>query len=78
MAGLYRIKYLRLAQPFMNVVLLLLTIPTVLTYDPKALKPAATKCLTLDRAGHGQRVPVPADRRPAAAGAGTGSARGLR
>ncbi len=46
-AGLYRIKYLRLAQPVMNVVLLLLTIPTVLTYDPKALKPAATKCLML-------------------------------
>ena len=46
-SGLYRIKYLRLAQPVMNVVLLLLTIPTVLTYDPKALKPAATRCLTL-------------------------------
>ncbi len=46
-AALYRIKYLRLAQPVMNVVLLLLTIPTVLTYDPKALKPAATRCLTL-------------------------------
>ena len=45
--GLYRIKYLRLAQPWMNVVLLLLTIPAVLTFDPKALKPAATKCLTL-------------------------------
>ncbi len=45
--GLYRIKYLRLAQPMMNLVLLLLTIPTVLTYDPKALKPAATKCLVL-------------------------------
>ena len=45
--GLYRIKYLRLAQPFMNVVLLLLTIPAVLTFDPKALKPAATRCLTL-------------------------------
>ncbi len=44
--GLYRIKYLRLAQPFMNLVLLLLTIPTVLTFDPKSLKPAATKCLT--------------------------------
>ena len=46
-AGLYRIKYLRLAQPMMNIVLLLLTIPTVLTFDPKALKPAATRCLTL-------------------------------
>ena len=45
--GLYRIKYLRLAQPVMNIVLLLLTIPTVLTFDPKALKPAATRCLTL-------------------------------
>jgi lipopolysaccharide export LptBFGC system permease protein LptF len=46
-AGLYRIKYLRLAQPWMNMVLLALTVPTVLTYDPKALKPAATRCLTL-------------------------------
>jgi lipopolysaccharide export system permease protein len=46
-AGLYRIKYMRLAQPFMNVVLLMLTVPTVLMYDPRALKTAATRCLTL-------------------------------
>jgi lipopolysaccharide export system permease protein len=46
-AGLYKIKNLRLTQPFMNIVLLLLAIPAVLTFDPKTLKTAATKCLTL-------------------------------
>ena len=46
-AGLYKIENLRLTQPFMNMVLLLLAIPAVLTFDPKTLKTAATKCLTL-------------------------------
>ncbi len=46
-AGLFSIKHLRFTQPIMNVVLLLLAIPTVLTHDPKALKSAASKCLTL-------------------------------
>ncbi len=46
-AGLYKVKHLRATQPFMNVILLLLAIPTVLTHDPKALKTAATKCLLL-------------------------------
>jgi lipopolysaccharide export system permease protein len=46
-AGLYKIKNLRITQPFMNIVLLLLAIPAVLTFDPKTLKTAATKCLTL-------------------------------
>jgi lipopolysaccharide export system permease protein len=46
-AGLYRVKHLRFTQPIMNVVLLLLAIPTVLTFDPKTLKTAATKCLFL-------------------------------
>jgi lipopolysaccharide export system permease protein len=46
-SGLNKIKNLRLTQPFMNVVLLLLAVPSVLTFDPKTLKTAATKCLTL-------------------------------
>jgi lipopolysaccharide export system permease protein len=46
-AGLYRVKHLRFTQPIMNIVLLLLAIPTVLTFDPKTLKSAATKCLFL-------------------------------
>jgi lipopolysaccharide export LptBFGC system permease protein LptF len=46
-AGLNKIKSLRLTQPFMNIVLLMLAIPAVLTFDPKTLKTAATKCLTL-------------------------------
>ena len=46
-SGLYKIKNLRLTQPFMNIVLLVLAIPAVLTFDPKTLKTAATKCLTL-------------------------------
>jgi len=45
--GLYKIKNLRITQPFMNIVLLLLAIPSVLTFDPKMLKTAATKCLLL-------------------------------
>jgi lipopolysaccharide export system permease protein len=46
-AGLYRVKHLRFTQPIMNIVLLLLAIPTVLKFDPKSLKTAATKCLFL-------------------------------
>jgi lipopolysaccharide export LptBFGC system permease protein LptF len=46
-SGLNKIKNLRLTQPFMNVVLLLLAVPSVLTFDPKTLKTAATKCLVL-------------------------------
>jgi lipopolysaccharide export system permease protein len=45
--GLYKVKHLRATQPFMNIVLLLLAIPAVLTHDPKTLKSAAAKCLTL-------------------------------
>jgi lipopolysaccharide export LptBFGC system permease protein LptF len=52
-AGLNRIKNLRTTQPFMNVVLLLLAIPSVLTFDPKTLKTAATKCLLLCGAAMG-------------------------
>jgi lipopolysaccharide export system permease protein len=46
-ADLYRIKNLRIAQPIMNIVLLVLAIPAVLTFDAKTLKTAATQCLTL-------------------------------
>jgi lipopolysaccharide export system permease protein len=46
-ADLYKIKNLRITQPMMNIVLLFLAIPAVLTFDPKTLKTAATKCLTL-------------------------------
>jgi lipopolysaccharide export LptBFGC system permease protein LptF len=46
-AGLYKIKNLRWAQPVMNIVLLLLTIPNVMSFDPKSLKQAATKSLML-------------------------------
>lgn len=46
-AGLYKIRNLRWAQPVMNIVLLLLTIPNVMSFDPKSLKTAATKCLML-------------------------------
>jgi lipopolysaccharide export system permease protein len=46
-AGLYKIKHLRISQPIMNMVLLALTIPAVLSYDPKSLKSAASRCLVL-------------------------------
>lgn len=46
-AGLYKVKHLRVTQPFMNVILVLLAIPMVLTHDPKMLKTAAAKCLML-------------------------------
>ena len=45
--SLYKVKFMRATQPFMNVILLLLAIPTVLTHDPKSLKRAASKCLLL-------------------------------
>jgi hypothetical protein len=46
-AGLYKIRSLRFSTPVMNIILLMLAIPAVLTFDPKTLKTAATKCLTL-------------------------------
>jgi lipopolysaccharide export system permease protein len=46
-AGLYKVKHLRVTQPFMNVILVLLAIPMVITHDPKMLKTAAMKCLIL-------------------------------
>jgi len=44
---LLRVKHWRFTQPLMNVVLLLLAIPCVLTREPGTLKTAATKTLAL-------------------------------
>jgi lipopolysaccharide export system permease protein len=46
-AGLLRVKHTRVTQWIMNIVLLLLGIPAVLTREPNALRSAAIKCLTL-------------------------------
>lgn len=45
--SLWRVKHWRFTQPLMNVVLLLLAIPCVLTPEPRQLKAAATKTLIL-------------------------------
>jgi lipopolysaccharide export system permease protein len=52
-ANLLRVKHMRFTQPLMNVVLLLLAIPCVLTREPGHLKAAATKCLVLTGIGMG-------------------------
>jgi lipopolysaccharide export LptBFGC system permease protein LptF len=52
-AHLLRVKHTRFFQPIMNVVLLLLAIPCVLTREPGKLKSAATKCLALTGLGMG-------------------------
>ncbi len=52
-ANLLRVKNWRFVQPIMNVVLLLLAIPCVLTREPGRLKDAATKCLILTGIGMG-------------------------
>jgi lipopolysaccharide export system permease protein len=44
---LLRVKHWRFTQPLMNVILLLLAIPCVLTREPNTLKTAATKTLAL-------------------------------
>ena len=51
--NLLRVKHWRFVQPFMNVVLLLLAIPCVLTREPGRLKSAATQCLLLTGLGMG-------------------------
>ncbi|HET6250106.1 MAG TPA: LptF/LptG family permease [Tepidisphaeraceae bacterium] len=43
--NLLRVKHWRFTQPLMNVILLLLAIPCVLTREPGKLKAGATKCL---------------------------------
>jgi lipopolysaccharide export system permease protein len=45
--GLLRVKHTRFTQPLVNIILLLLAIPTVLTREPTRLKAAALKCLAL-------------------------------
>lgn len=43
--NLLRVKHWRFTQPLMNVILLLLAIPCVLTREPGSIKTGATKCL---------------------------------
>jgi lipopolysaccharide export LptBFGC system permease protein LptF len=45
--ALLRVKHTRFTQPLINIIMLLLAIPTVLTREPTRLKAAATKCLGL-------------------------------
>jgi lipopolysaccharide export system permease protein len=45
--ALLRVKHTRFTQPLVNIVLLLLAIPCVLSREPTRLKAAATKCLIL-------------------------------
>jgi lipopolysaccharide export LptBFGC system permease protein LptF len=52
-ANLLRVKHWRFTQPVMNVILLLLAIPCVLTREPGRLKTAATQCLILTGLGMG-------------------------
>jgi lipopolysaccharide export system permease protein len=52
-ASLMRVKHGRFTMPVMNVILLLLAIPCVLTREPGTLKTAATKCLILTGLGMG-------------------------
>ena len=52
-ANLLRVKHARFTQPLMNVILLLLAVPCVLTREPGHLKAAATKCLVLTGIGMG-------------------------
>lgn len=48
--NLLRAKHMRFAQPIINVILLLLAIPAVLTRNPAALKTSALKCMGLTAA----------------------------
>lgn len=52
-ADLLRVKHWRFTQPLMNVILLLLAIPCVLTREPGQLKAAAAKTLVLTGAAMG-------------------------
>lgn len=52
-ANLLRVKHARFTQPLMNVILLLMAVPCVLTREPGHLKAAATKCLILTGIGMG-------------------------
>ena len=50
---LLRVKHSRITQPVMNIFLLLLAVPCVLTRDPGQLRSAAMKCLGLSMLGLG-------------------------
>lgn len=50
---LMRVKHWRFVQPLMNVVLLLMAIPFLMTREPGKLKSAATKCLAVTAMGMG-------------------------
>jgi lipopolysaccharide export system permease protein len=50
---LMRVKHWRFVQPIMNLVLLLLAIPFLMTREPGKLKSAATKCLVVTAMGMG-------------------------
>lgn len=50
---LMRVKHWRFVQPLMNLVLLLLAIPFLMTREPGKLKSAATKCLIITAIGMG-------------------------
>jgi lipopolysaccharide export system permease protein len=50
---LLRVKHTRFTQPLMNIILLLLAIPCVLTREPGKLKSAAMKCLVLSGSAMG-------------------------
>jgi lipopolysaccharide export system permease protein len=52
-AHLMRVKHWRFVQPIMNLVLLLLAIPFLMTREPGKLKTAATKCLIVTGIGMG-------------------------
>lgn len=50
---LMRVKHWRFVQPIMNLVLLLLAIPFLMTREPGKLKSAASKCLVVTAVGMG-------------------------
>lgn len=51
--NLLRVKHWRFTQPLMNVILLLLAIPCVISREPGSIKTGATRCLFLMAAGMG-------------------------
>ncbi len=53
LVDLLKVKHSRFTQPIMNIILLLLAIPTVLTREPGKLKSGAIKCVLLTGAAMG-------------------------
>ena len=58
--ALLRVKHFRWSQLLVNIVLLLLAIPCVLTREPGTLKTDVIKCIFLVRPVHGLDLPGPA------------------